>query len=130
MAIQTTLWRPDTCGCQFEYSWDDAVAENVRVHTPITVVARCARHNGFLSNMIAHFTQVTDENPRKNKLLNRARTQFPSMFDATSGEFRGSWFFDAGHALHVVTVGLSTNQKNNIQSWCDTNLGVGRVVIE
>ena len=131
MAIQRTLWRPDTCGCQFEYEWDDSVSENLRTHTPVRVVARCARHNGFLANIVTHFAQVADENPRKNKLLNRARAQFPALFDPTSGEFLGSWSFDSGHTLHIQTKGLLTAlQMTNVGNWADTNLGPGKVVIE
>jgi hypothetical protein len=31
--IQTTTWRPDTCGCIISYQWDDAVPQATRTHT-------------------------------------------------------------------------------------------------
>lgn len=32
MARQLTRWRPDTCGCVVDFSWDSESAEDGRVH--------------------------------------------------------------------------------------------------
>ena len=32
MTVKTTRWSPDTCGCVLEYSWDDALPQEARVH--------------------------------------------------------------------------------------------------
>ncbi len=127
--IRTTLWSPDTCTCKVEYSWDDAAPEDVRTHEPTRVVKRCARHS-LLAVKEDHFSQLADETSRKSRLLTKAQAQFPKMFDDETGEFLGSWAFDAGHALHITTVGLTRNQRNNVQAWADTNLGAGKIVIE
>src|SRR5919109_3126343 len=37
MAIQTTKWHPDTCGCEIDYQWDDTTPEATRQHTIVAV---------------------------------------------------------------------------------------------
>lgn len=37
MAERTTRWKPDTCGCTVDYSWDDAVPEADLVLTCVAV---------------------------------------------------------------------------------------------
>lgn len=127
MAIQTTRWSPDTCQCVIEYTWDDTVPEDSRVHSLGAYRTKCSLHTA-LSDSSA-YTEVAEQNPRKNKIIERARVQFPRLF-GTNGNFLGTWSFDSNRVLHVIVTGLlTTNQISNIQSWCDTNLGVGKVII-
>lgn len=37
MALRTTRWKPDTCGCVIVYEWDDALDENARTHVFVPV---------------------------------------------------------------------------------------------
>lgn len=81
MAIQTTRWSPDTCGCVFEYTWDDSVTEDQRQHNFKTVVTECVSHahlNG--NNKRDMFDSSLEENRRKNnsigELLERATADF------------------------------------------------------
>lgn len=130
MARQITRWSPDTCGCVVEYEWDDAVAQNARTHSIANVVQRCARHQHVAFDAaVDHFAQLVDENPRKNKLIVRLKTQFPAVFDA-DGNFLGSYSFDANHVLTVIIPGITSQQRTTAQTWCDTNLGVGKVVVQ
>lgn len=129
MAIQRTLWQPDTCNCAIEFEWDDTVPDTVRTHTPVKVHRRCLRHAAFVA-LDGHYSQLLDENPRKNKALARLQAIFPGQFDANTGQFLGSAYFDSGHTLHVAPISMSQSQKNGVQTWCDNNLGNGKVVIE
>lgn len=125
MALKTTRWRPDTCGCEVEYQWDDSVPQDQRTHALSRVVKQCANHQGTPAQV---FSAVVDENPRKNSVLARAQVALPSQFDA-AGNFLGTWSYDAARVLRIVTVGLTGNQKRDMQTWCDQNIGVGKVEI-
>jgi hypothetical protein len=61
-------------------------------------------------------------------MLTRLQATFPTLFDA-NGLFLGTWSFDASHVLHVSLPGLTAQQKAAAQSWADTNLGAGKVVV-
>ena len=45
MTIQTTQWSPDTCGCSFEYEWDDEEPQDKRQHHFKNVVKECVSHS-------------------------------------------------------------------------------------
>jgi hypothetical protein len=45
--LKTTLWRPDTCGCEVEYQWDTGQPLDTRVHTPSGVWVLCSAHLPF-----------------------------------------------------------------------------------
>lgn len=137
MTIRTTTWHPDTCDCIVEFEWDDAVAADQRVHTGKRNVRVCARHASVAgADQIGHFARLMDENPRKNKLLERLRSQFSELTETDgSGQVvlkRGvvSWSFDDSHVLHISVPSLTTQKKTLAQAWCDANLGVGKVVVE
>lgn len=127
MATNTTRWRPNTCDCVIEYTWDSTSDPATRVHTPSAIVQTCSRHATIVT-LVSRWAQLTEENPRLNKLITRAQSSFPALFTA-EGAFLGSWSFDANHVLNVTLPGVTTNQRTTIQNWCDTNLGAGKVVI-
>jgi hypothetical protein len=64
--IKYTLWSPDTCGCQIEYSWDDSIDVKDRVHTCVSIRKKCEKHT-HLNDKHEHFKQVLKENQDKNK---------------------------------------------------------------
>lgn len=127
MAINTTRWTPDTCSnppCIIEYTWDSSLPLASRVLTPSTIIQQCSLHAGMA--LAAHWTALQDENHRKNKLLDRAQTQF----GLTAAQLATiTWFYDASRVLHVNAVPLTAAQKTAAQTWADTNLGVGKVII-
>jgi hypothetical protein len=132
MAIKTTRWSPDTCvsrtdACAVEYDWDDAVAESDRTHTLTRVVRRCSRHTA-VTLPDALYAALLDENPRKNRVLERLRTTVPARFDA-NGVFLDSWRYTEDHVLEVTISGVNQTQRRAAQDWCDANLGAGKVVI-
>lgn len=45
--LQTTTWRPDTCGCTIQYTWDDAIPGEQRSHRLVRVEKYCPAHAGL-----------------------------------------------------------------------------------
>lgn len=43
MALHTTVWRPDTCGCIFRYEWDTDTLEDNRIHK-LVEATKCDIH--------------------------------------------------------------------------------------
>ncbi len=68
MTIQRTRWRPDTCGCDLIYEWDDAIAQEDRVHTIHRIDRTCPVHGGH-ANKEDHYKTIKDENISKNKAI-------------------------------------------------------------
>lgn len=133
MAIHITRWRPDTCDCILEYSWDDSVSPDLRVHTPVSILKDSV--HSVLSDTDAH-TAVFDENARKNRALGAALTNFPAKTgklgeagDTVLDETKFSWSFDGSRKLLLSIPSLTNPQRTNLQSICDTQFGVGKVTI-
>jgi len=76
MTMQTTKWKPDTCGCELEYSWDDTVPQDERVHVP-TAVKRCAAHAHL--DVEGSWTEVMDENQSKNHGIGLLCKEHPEL---------------------------------------------------
>lgn len=117
MAIQTTRWTPDTCnGCVIDYQWDDSVDSSVRVHTPVTIIAKCADH-ASVANPTTHHTKLTKENTTKNRVLDYLDANFPTLvIDDGNGNThidpsKVSWSFDAARTnLTIVIPSLTAAQ--------------------
>lgn len=94
MAMKTTRWRPDSCKCVLEYSWDDSVPEAEREHLPTTVVEACERHDHDDVEVV-HLA-VTVDNVRKNHLFEELKSAIPDLepgeveyeFDGDAVQFR------------------------------------------
>ena len=57
--IKITTWRPDTCECEIEYSWDDTVPQDQRVYTAHQINRACPAHQA-IANKVQHFSAVLD----------------------------------------------------------------------
>lgn len=88
--IQKTLWSPDTCECQIEYQWDDAVAQEDRVHTVSRVLKACPIHDHH-ADIDAHYEDVLKENQSKNKAIGLLVKTLPKL---DGGENEIQWSFD------------------------------------
>ena len=130
--INITRWSPDTCDCIVEYSWDTEVSEDQRVHTPTNVIRKCEEHKDEADSNIHAI--VNEENPRKNKLMSRLE-QFTELVQSNPGgsvQIRGnlvSWKYNAARILEVTISGLTAQKKAQAQTWANTNLGAGKVII-
>ena len=120
--IRTTTWRPDTCECVLEYSWDDAASEASRVHSFVRVVSFCPAHS--LLAGVNLYDAVVSENQRKNRTYAIAEALLVSL----TPESR-LWYYDSARVLQVVIPNLTTLQKNQLQSACNTTFGAGRVKV-
>jgi len=124
MATRLQVWRPDTCGCVIEQTHDPEADPN-----PVglsQVLSRCAAHTLLTDQEVwdAVWSFPVGENRRKNLIRNR-------IFTLHGVEIVSFTFSGTGGAriCTIVTSGLTANQRTAAQSWADTNIGVGKVVI-
>jgi hypothetical protein len=142
MVIKTTRWNPDTCGCQFEYEWDDAVAEDTRTHTFKRVTQECVSHAHLTGNSKRDmYDSSLEENRRKNgtiaELLARAGVDFADIQQDGSFQWKKginvSWTWSGTSPNRVMTltvtgVTLTAQKKTQIQNFLNNRFGVGKVI--
>ena len=140
MAINITRWSPDTCDCVIEYSWDDTVSADQRVHTLSNYVKKCSAHS-ILSTDNDRWNTVFEENPRKNNayqlILDNGPTGLSDLINGSRQIKDGitintSWSGIAPNRVLTITVtgfSLTQNQKNAIQTFLNNRFGVGKVLI-
>ena len=63
--IKTTRWRPDTCGCEIEFQWDDAVKDGP--HSVHKINRSCPAHT--FADGKDTYEAVLSENKRKNIIV-------------------------------------------------------------
>lgn len=142
------LWGPDSCACRVYQavdnvtgasrfiSRDEAVvlhealylANPTSVHNPAIrpqpPVVICPAH-AALGDVITRFNSLLAENRRKNTVLSIAQSVKTTL---TTDSY--NWSFDGSRKLLVsFATGLTTNQRNNIQSACDIQFGPGLVLV-
>lgn len=130
-------WKPDTCECHIEevYSGNTIVGGG-------QVLYKCPNHTSIPDNEL-YDVLLNKENRPKNRIQSQLMTSFPTLFtetDVVSGtvmwkrgiSFNWAWSGTANNRVITITtpgVTLSRQQREAAQSWCDTNIGVGKVVI-
>jgi len=135
MKIRTQRWRPDTCDCIVELTYDLDEPDDTRTHTVTNVIRACQAHVGMNASQLN--TVLFDENRRKNRLHGRAAELYPALFPLMDepGGGRGydfsriSWSYDATRTLRVTIQGITAPQRNAIQRAADQLFGTGKVVI-
>ena len=122
--MQQTTWSPDTCDkCVIVYEWDDTVSQELRTHTPVSVVNE---HQDFKSDtMKVKYDKILEENQRKNIAVGEIIKNNPAI----NGEAIG-FSYDAQHKLHLTVPGLTAQEKINAQNSVDTKVGNGKVILE
>ena len=144
MVTKTTLWSPDTCGCQFEYTWEDTESEDTRVHTFKQVTKECVSHSHLTGNNKRDmYDSSLEENRRKNgtigELLDKAAAEFAET-DPESGaitlkkniDVSWTWSGTAPNRIMTITITgitLTNQRKNQIQNFLNNRFGVGKVII-
>lgn len=106
MATRITQWKPDTCNCVMEYSWDDAEPENTRTHSFARAVQLCDAHSARSPEDA--FDQVKSENLVKNV----AATEFASALPGKSFEY----VFTADRKLFIKSDHLTKEEQAKLQS--------------
>lgn len=73
---------------------------------------------------------VSDENTRVGKVYQRVQTQY-ALTDAQMQTITWSYSGTAPNRLFTVNFYslITQTQKNNLQTWCNTNLGLGKVTV-
>lgn len=133
--MHTTRWSPDTCGCVVEYEWDDKEPPEERTHSIIGALQRCPRH-ALLSAHSDHWTVLTEENSRKNRLLEHLLDNDPALSEKDpEGNPRlkdgaVSWNFDDSGTLHVVVPSLGAQAKATAQRATESKFGAGKIVLD
>lgn len=87
--LKVTTWSPDTCDCIINYSWDDSLKEDDRIHKVSEIVKPCSVHLGL--DDISHYNAVLEENSRKNIAIGYITDTNPGT--------EISWSFDANRIL-------------------------------
>lgn len=139
--MKETVWSPDTCGCRLVYEWDETLPDTSRVHTFKRAEVICSFHQGMVDNKTS-YDSALDHNQRKNKVEGALLSQLTSVLADTNPEgslvwkngIKFNWSFSGNGDSRVLTISVSgitltTNQKNIIQNWCNTNLGTGKVLV-
>jgi hypothetical protein len=147
VATRKQIWRPDTCGCVLEQTYDPDLPASTWTAVPIS---KCSAHaavpDGQIYNVL--YQNADGENKRKNQFIGAALGY--EIGDVGLGETKtnpdGStyitfkagvtvtWTFSgegAGRVLNVTISGanLNASQKNAIATFCTNRFGAGRVVI-
>ena len=135
---KTTKWRPDTCGCEIEYQWDDSLSQEARIHTVSNVVKKCDVHSTTPSKE-DHYNKVLEENQRKNKVYGKLLEIPTATVDVTQPDgstikdlkstVKFDWSFDVDRNLMVTLTGLNTSEKNSLKNSVNTLFGT-RVTIK
>jgi len=126
MALSYMRWRPDTCRCVILQSHDPSdPGVPIALHQ---VESKCPAHTALSDADVwtAVWHPTTGENRGiKNRIRNRIFEQWG--VEIVSFSFSGT---APNRVVTIVTQGLTQNQRTTAQSWADTNIGVGRVIIQ
>lgn len=137
--LKRTLWRPDTCGCEFEYEFDYDLPLDGQ--SPIVVSSSlCPQHAGLIGmNHQNRFSHVNGQNFRKNDILEEAYLELGidesggnairELFDLYVERFYMSGM-DEDRVVHIVTKNLNRGQRNAVQRRANNKYGSGKVVVE
>ena len=123
VAIKIQNYAPDTCTCVVQESWDDSLPADQVVYSLVSILHRGDEHAAIVDGSL--FSVLYEENKRKNKAWNKAI----EASGLASG--RVVWSFNVARTLQLSFPqdNVSANIKAQIQLWCDSNLGVGKVVV-
>lgn len=121
MTIQITRWKPDTCECTIEYSWDDTVPQDQRAHALHRVVSKCKRHASFSDAEV--WRRITDENPRKNLAIAAIEADYPGISEKVG------WVYDDDHVLHLF-VNTADITPGPLQNKLSVKFGDNRIIVE
>lgn len=125
-------WQPDTCGCKVcqihdpnTDTWDlEETYTNPRGEVFTTI--RCSAHADLnLVDLEFVLMNWDGEHKRKNRIQARLQEVWPNA-SLVSWSWTGT---GKDRVITVVTAGMTANQKATAQTWCDTNLGVGKVIV-
>ena len=104
--IQITRWSPDTCNCKIDYTWDDTIPQDQRVHTMRSVVP-CAIHVGQAEPEA--YQNVLSENQSKNMAIGLLVLNVPTLKDRASEVI---WSFNIDRSINLSHPELTKQDKD------------------
>lgn len=116
MTMQVTTWKPDTCGCEIEYQWDDSVSQDNRTHS-LKVIKPCAIHAS--DPHPTAYQNVLNENQSKNLAIELLVKSVPKLEEKKSEiKFR----FEADRSIVLSHPELNSSDKNILKDVKTDNL--------
>ena len=149
------IWGADTCGCSFFEAVDETTREcrfiirdeaiilvglanlqrltsTLPVSTwqstyPVATDKLCPAHEA-LGRVLLRYNTVLAENRRKNICQSIVQNARPLV---TAEQYGVAWRFlgDRSLEINATSMGLTTQQKNNVQAQADIQFGPGKVVL-
>lgn len=140
MAIKTTRWRPDTCACIVEFTWDDTSSEDNRAHTFDRAVSICPEHQGIPDTDV--YEALLAENQAKNRTLGAIMTAYARLTMTAiqpDGSMQTIWKPGSAPTWRLVGTqrtrrveiairGLTALEKAQMQALADSD-SPGRIVV-
>jgi len=130
--MQQTTWSPDTCdGCVVVYEWDDAVPQELRIHTAISVKNTDPDFANDTKEI--QYQKILEENQRKNIVIGEIIKNNPKLVDAEGilkKDIRIDFSYDKQHVLHLSVSGLNSQEKSDSQNSVNMKVGNGKVILE
>lgn len=132
--IRITQWKPDTCDCVIQLSWDDAVPVDSIVHT-MASIKKCSIHDP-LADADA-YAAVKDENTTKNVVLGHIHENHSDIVDVNIDGSKSlkegivyDWSFDQSRKLQVDVKGVDKATAQAIAVTISSELGIGKVDVK
>lgn len=126
MAVHYQSFSPDTCTCKVLESWDDSVPADQVVHTLVSVEHRGDEHASILDDSL--YGVIRAENVRKNLAIIACLAEAPEL---NNDPEQVAWSYTPGRTLLLSFPGvnLAGALKSTLQATCDTQFGLGLIVI-
>ena len=139
MATTVTTWKPHTCECEVQFSWDPALPTASQVYTFSRLITQGPEHASLsgqalvdalitenrLWNQVVGFAQA--DSSTASIVVTKANPAGGTMKDFAPGAF--SWSYDAARALHISLPTVSASTKTSIQNALNSQFGAGKVTV-
>jgi hypothetical protein len=139
--FKKVTWTTKTCDCKFEYVFDDEVDVSVRKNIFFKQLNSCRYHTDDDPQVI--FDQASENNIRKNNVLKYILETFPQQLGKVTADgstmlkdgIEYSWDFSGLNDSRVLQISikgydLTDNQKLQIQNYCNSEIGIGKVIVQ
>lgn len=121
MAIQQTIWKPNTCDCEIVYEWDDALPSDQVLFTLIAVNHRGDEHANVIDGSL-----ISTLHEEVNRLQVATQMVIDDGFD--EDHFTYSW--DPGRTLTITIPDASKSDKLALQAAIAVQVGLGLVLVK
>jgi hypothetical protein len=109
-----TRWKPDTCECVIEYSWDTEVPQDLREHV-LSTMQSCPLHAGMVA--VDAYQVVLGENQLKNQVTGEVMEQLAIPVE------RVTFSYTAARRLQLTIDGIDNYAKATLQSVIEEKFG-------